>query len=80
MKILLATDGSEHSERAARFLTRLNLSSDDKTTIFHAIYGIPCLYGREFYYDTLEAMKKEIAHSRTSTSKDVALIEKRNES
>ena len=61
VKILLATDGSEHSEGAARFLTRLNLSPDDEIIIFHAIYGVPCLYGRESYYDTLEAMKKETA-------------------
>jgi nucleotide-binding universal stress UspA family protein len=71
VKILLATDGSEHSEGAARFLTRLNLSSEDEITIFHAIYCIPCLYGREFYYDTLEAMKKEIAPRTLDSAMDI---------
>lgn len=71
MKILLATDGSRHSEGAARFLTRLNLSSEDQITIFHALYYVPCLYGREFYYDTLEAMKKEIAPRTLDSALDI---------
>jgi nucleotide-binding universal stress UspA family protein len=58
---LLATDGSEHSKGAAEFLTRLNLSSEDEITIFHATYLVPCLYGQESYYDNLKAIKKEIA-------------------
>ena len=61
MKILLATDGSEYSEGAAKFLTRLDLSSEDEIIIFHAICGIPCLYGQESYYNALNAIKKEIA-------------------
>jgi nucleotide-binding universal stress UspA family protein len=60
VKILLAADGSEYSKGAAEFLTSLDLSSDDEIIIFHAICWIPCIYGRESYYDTLKAMKKEI--------------------
>jgi nucleotide-binding universal stress UspA family protein len=61
MKILLATDGSENSEGAARFLRCLNLSSEDEITIFHALYWIPFLYDKESYYGTLKEIKKKIA-------------------
>lgn len=61
MKILLATDGSEYSEAAARFLARLNLSPDDEITIFHAVSWIPLFYEREEYYKNLKEIKKEIA-------------------
>jgi len=71
VKILLATDGSENSAGAARFVTRLNLASDDEVTIFHAIYGLPCLYGRKVYYDALEAMKKETAPVTLDSAMDI---------
>jgi nucleotide-binding universal stress UspA family protein len=61
MKILLATDGSEYSKRAAGFLTCLNLSSEDEIVIFHAVYWIPFLYNTESYYDTFKEIKEEIA-------------------
>ena len=71
MRILLATDGSEHSEGAARFLARLNLSPEDEITIFHAVYWIPCLYGQELYYDTFKAIKKEIAPRILDSAVDI---------
>lgn len=61
MRILLATDGSENSEGAATFLTYLNLSPEDEITVFHAICGVPCLYGQESYHENLSTIKKEIA-------------------
>ncbi len=61
MKILLATDGSEYSTRAAAFLTRLNLSLEDEISIFHALYWIPFMYDKEFYYDTLKEIKRDLA-------------------
>jgi nucleotide-binding universal stress UspA family protein len=61
MKVLLSTDGSECSERAAKFLTRLHWSSDDTITVFHAVYWIPFRYDEEFYLGTLTEIKKEIA-------------------
>ena len=61
MKILLATDGSEYSEGAARFLRWLDLSPEDEITVFHALYWIPFLYDNESYLDTLREIKKEIA-------------------
>jgi nucleotide-binding universal stress UspA family protein len=61
MRILLATDGSEYSESAARFLTRINWSRDDTISVFHAIYAIPFRYDEKFYFNQLQAIKKEIA-------------------
>lgn len=61
MKILFATDGSEYSDDAARFLTRINWSPQDSITVFHAIYAVPFPDDRKFHYDTLRAMKKELA-------------------
>ena len=61
MKILLATDGSEYSENAAQFLTRIDWTPEDVITVFHAIYEIPFHYDQAFYLNTLRAVKKEIA-------------------
>jgi len=37
MGILLTTVGSEYSQGAARFLTRLNLSPEDEITVLYVI-------------------------------------------
>ncbi len=41
MKIVLATDGSEHSEGAARFLTRFRFTPRDEIVILHVVSDIP---------------------------------------
>ncbi len=61
MKILLATDGSECSEGAARFLTCLDLTPADEITVFHAVSWVPFLYDRESYIATLKEIRQEIA-------------------
>jgi len=71
MKILLATDGSEYSERAAKFLTRLYWSRDDNITVFHAAYWIPFRYDEEFYLGTLKEIKKEIAPRILDSALDI---------
>ncbi len=43
MKILLATDGSEYAEGAAKFLTRFNFSPDDEIFILHVISWAPIM-------------------------------------
>ncbi len=55
MRLLLATDGSEYSETAAKFLTRFNWSPQDSILVFHAIYALPFPEDLKFYYDTLKA-------------------------
>jgi nucleotide-binding universal stress UspA family protein len=61
MKILLATDGSEYSESAARFLTRLQWTREDSIAVFHAIYAVPFRQDEKFYHSQLAAIKKELA-------------------
>lgn len=61
MKILLATDGSEHSERAARFLTRLDFSKDDEIVVVHALSWVPVISEWELVYTDLKKVREEIA-------------------
>jgi len=61
MKILLATDGSQFSELAAKFLRCLNLSLNDEITVLHVVYWIPFLYDKESYFSALKSIKENIA-------------------
>jgi nucleotide-binding universal stress UspA family protein len=61
MKMLLATDGSQSSEGAASFLSRMTWSPEDAITVFHAVYAIPFHYDEKFYWTTLQSIKKECA-------------------
>lgn len=61
MKILLAVDGSEHSEDAARFLTLLDLGPDDEITVFHALHWSHFLYNENSYRQAIKELKKLFA-------------------
>ncbi|MDA8092127.1 MAG: universal stress protein [Nitrospiraceae bacterium] len=61
MKILLATDGSEQSEKAARFITRFELTSEDEVIVFNAINWLPFQEDRESFYKNLTFLRQEIA-------------------
>lgn len=61
MKILLPTDGSEYSETAAQFLTRLNLSRNDEITILHVISDDPFQDKEDYYYARIKDIKRSIA-------------------
>jgi nucleotide-binding universal stress UspA family protein len=71
MKILLATDGSEYSERAARFLRCLDFSPEDEITVFHAVSWIPFLYDKESYFNTLKEIKKDISPRILDSALDI---------
>ena len=71
MKILLATDGSEYSKGAARFLTCLKLTPQDEITIFHSVYWIPFLYDAESYIETFKEIKHEIAPKIVDSIMDI---------
>jgi nucleotide-binding universal stress UspA family protein len=60
MKILLATDGSEYSGRAANFLTKLNLSAADEITVLH-VTDVPFKDKVASYPSSLKQLKQEIA-------------------
>lgn len=61
MKILLTTDGSEYSETATKFLTRLNLSANDEITILHVISDDPFEDKEDYYYSRIKKIKQLIA-------------------
>ncbi len=61
MKILLATDGSEHAEVAAKFLTRLDLSSSDEVTVLHVTNWVPFQDDMESHYKSLKYFKEQIS-------------------
>jgi nucleotide-binding universal stress UspA family protein len=71
MKILLATDGSEYSDRAAKFLTNLNFSSDDEITVLHVITDVPFRDNVASYHPGLMQIKQEIAPKIIETTIDI---------
>ena len=71
MKLLLATDGSEYSEEAAKFLTCLNFTPEDEITVFHTVSWVPFLYDDESYISALKEIKKEIAPKVLDTALEI---------
>jgi nucleotide-binding universal stress UspA family protein len=61
MKILLATDGSEHSEGAAKFLTGLKLTPNDEIFILHAVSWVPLISEWETLYIDFKGIMDEVA-------------------
>ncbi|RMG01009.1 MAG: universal stress protein [Nitrospirae bacterium] len=71
MKILLPVDGSEHSFGAARFLSQLSLTPEDKVTVLHVINFIPLVHEIEAYADTVFRIKQEIAPRILEEASDI---------
>jgi nucleotide-binding universal stress UspA family protein len=71
MKILLATDGSEYSDRAAQFLANLNLSADDEITVLHVITDVPFRNNMASYHPGLRQIMQEIAPEIIRTTIDI---------
>lgn len=68
MKFLLATDGSEHSEGAARFLARFDLSALDQITVLHVVPGIPFPHGGSPSAAALMQLGEELASGIIETT------------
>lgn len=60
MKILLATDGSENSEKAAEFLNNLRFSQEDEILVLNVISNVPFKDDRQSYYESLKKIKEQI--------------------
>ncbi len=60
MKLLLATDGSDYSEGAARFLTQLAFTPNDEITVLHVVSLTPFTGDMESYYAGLLQIRKDI--------------------
>lgn len=61
MKILLATDGSEWSEGAAKFTTRFDFTHADEIIVLHVAPGGASEKGRETADSALTRLGEEIA-------------------
>ena len=61
MKLLLATDGSEYSDGAARFLARFDFSQTDEITVLHVIPGVPFPHSGGPYNAELMLLGEELA-------------------
>ncbi len=68
MKILLATDGSEHSEGAAKFLTRFDFSKKDEIVVLHVVSEIP--YDDD-YHAQIKRVIKRVAPKILKASADI---------
>jgi nucleotide-binding universal stress UspA family protein len=71
MKLLLPTDGSEYSEGAAHFLTRLAFTPDDEVTVLHVISWVPFRDDVESYYASLKHIKQDIAPKILDSTVDI---------
>ncbi len=60
MKIVFATDGSEHSADAARFLSSFNLSENDEIKILHAISWFPVMHEWESLIDDFQTIREDV--------------------
>ncbi len=61
MKILLATDGSEYSEGAAKFLAGFKLTPNDEIFILHAVSWVPLISEWESLYIDFRGIMDEVA-------------------
>lgn len=68
MKILLATDGSEYSEDAARFVTRFALSKEDQVVVLHVVSTVP--YDDDYAAQIRQVIKK-VAPKILAAAKDI---------
>ncbi len=68
MKVLLATDGSEHSEGAARFLGRFSFLKNDEIVVLHVISEIP--YDDD-YHAQVKRVIRRVAPKILKTSADI---------
>ena len=72
MNILFATDGSEYSEGAARFLTKFNISDRDRISVFHAISWVPVMSEYEHLFNDFNSLRNDIAPRILESTADIA--------
>lgn len=71
MKLLLPTDGSDYSEGAARFLTRLSFTPDDEITVLHVISWVPFADDVQSHNESLKKIKQDIAPKILDSAADI---------
>ncbi|TNF52032.1 universal stress protein [bacterium] len=60
MKILLAIDGSEYSEGAAKFLRNLQLTAEDEISILHVVGWVPILNEWESLFPDFQYIRQGV--------------------
>lgn len=71
MKILLATDGSEYSETAARFLTKFKFTPDDEINILHVISWVPIIHEWESLVEEFETIRDNVVPKILDSASDI---------
>lgn len=74
MKILFATDGSEHSAQVGRYLASLPLYADTEIVILHVIWSDFSDIPERFVAEINDRIKEFVAESRTLEFRESALI------
>ncbi len=71
MKILFATDGSEHSEAAAKFMCNFNFSEKDEIAILHAISWLPVMREWESLAEDFQTIREEVVPKILDSASDI---------
>jgi len=71
MKILFATDGSEHSESAAKFISSFNFSEKDEIEILHAISWLPVMREWESLAEDFRTIREEVVPKILEAASDI---------
>ncbi|UCH81820.1 MAG: universal stress protein [Nitrospiraceae bacterium] len=71
MKILFPTDGSEHSQQAARFINRFHLSDKDEIVILHAISWLPVIREWESLADDFRKIREDVVPRILESASDI---------
>ena len=73
MKILFATDGSEHSESAARFISSFKFSEKDEIEILHAISWLPVMREWESLAEDFRTIREEVVPKILTSASDILI-------
>ena len=71
MKTLFATDGSEHSEEAARFICSLKFSKKDEINVLHAISWLPVMREWESLAEDFKKIREEVVPKILKSASDI---------
>ncbi len=71
MKLLFATDGSEQSQEAARFISKLSFSNNDDIHVLHAISWLPVIREWESLADDFKKIREEVVPKILESTSDI---------
>ncbi len=71
MKILFATDGSEHSLHAAKFIRSFNFSEKDGIKIIHAISWLPVMHEWESLAEDFQTIREKVVPKILASASDI---------